>query len=109
MLTKKFKLPLADFSRTKNHKNVSCRSFSIKIYRNLLPHPRLGIIVSAKVMPRAVSRNKLKRRISYLLFPMLKNSVASVDLVFLPKKQIKDKSFKDLKSEIQTIKNQLFI
>lgn len=63
MLAKRFRLPIENWSKEKNKKNITNKGkfFIAKVKNNGLNFSRFGVIVSAKVDKSAVKRNKLKR------------------------------------------------
>ena len=57
-------LKKTDYSRALNSRPVHREAgFVVYLHRNDLSHDRLGLVVSRKVSPRAVIRNRIKRRI----------------------------------------------
>jgi ribonuclease P protein component len=62
MPAKPTKLPYPEFS-TARYRSVRTPYFSIKIRENGLAENRVGVVVSARTMKRAVDRNFWKRQI----------------------------------------------
>ena len=67
MLAKKFRLQLQNYTPDKKNSALkllhSSKSvfFSVKIFINHLNYSRFGLVISLKVSPSAVQRNKIKR------------------------------------------------
>lgn len=62
MLSKKYRLPIQFFPRTKL-RTLRNSHFSVKIAQNGLAHARFGVLVSAKAAKSAAKRNELRRRV----------------------------------------------
>ena len=62
MLAKKYRLPI-QVVIGKRGQSYKSRYFLLKIFANSLAFNRFGAVISKKVAPRAVDRNKLKRQI----------------------------------------------
>lgn len=60
----------------------SARGFTVYICPNALGHPRLGIAISRKCAPHAVTRNRAKRIIREA-FRLRRDRLGGVDIVFL--------------------------
>lgn len=60
MISQKYKLPIEKGNRFKGRR-VSGKTLSLIFKGNNLPHSRVATIISKKIRPSAVSRNKLKR------------------------------------------------
>lgn len=61
MLAKKYKLPVAAFLRKKTVGLKNQPYFNLKISFSELNYSRFGVVISKKVSPKAVVRNKIKR------------------------------------------------
>jgi len=61
MLAKKYRLPIQEFVK-KSGKSYKSRHFLLKIFYSKGAHSRFGIVISKKVSPKAIARNKIKRR-----------------------------------------------
>ena len=66
--------------------------------------PRLGLAVSKKV-GKAVTRNKVKRRIREVFRTIKYDFPASFDLVVYPRKGVLEKSFEDYQHSFEVILN----
>jgi ribonuclease P protein component len=63
MIAKRFKLPVGEFMKVSKKKTLVFEGFSVKISGNSLPYCRYGVVISAKTEPKAVRRNRIKRKI----------------------------------------------
>lgn len=66
---------------------------------NSLGHPRLGIAISRKCAPHAVTRNRAKRIIREA-FRLCTDRLGSVDIVFLGRPGLAGQSREDLRAVI---------
>jgi len=62
MLSKKFRLPIQEFTRKKGKMRKSPH-FSLHIFRTDKDYSRFGVIISKKVAKEATKRNNLKRQL----------------------------------------------
>jgi len=101
MLSRKLRLSnQTDITSLKNSKNQSSNSLlSIKRSPNRLTHNRVGIIVSKKVARNAADRNKLKRRLSHIVFNWVKTNHPPTDLLLFPKKSTLKTDYKNLEDK----------
>lgn len=77
--------------------------FSLLAAGGQLSEPRFAFIVSKKVNKLAVKRNKVRRILAEAVQIFLPKIKLSVDAVFLVKKTIIDKSFGQIKKEVERI------
>lgn len=61
MLAKKYKLPVKEFLDKKPRISGRTKFFLVRILLNNLKFSRFGVVISKKVSPSAVVRNKIKR------------------------------------------------
>jgi ribonuclease P protein component len=73
---------------------------------NDLGHPRLGMAISRKCSPRAVTRNRIKRAIREV-FRKRKKALGGLDLVFLGQPGIGDKTAAELRATVEYLLNQV--
>lgn len=73
MLSKKYRLPVQFFIK-KSGKIYKSQYFLLKVFASDLDYCRFGVVVSKKVAPKAVDRNKLKR----LIFNFLRGKLDSM-------------------------------
>ncbi len=110
MLPKSYRLEVAHFPKTASL-IYRGKYFSAKLAPNNVHHLRVGIIISRKVMPKAVRRNAFRRRIFDFWEPELRK--APGDLLFIAKPEIaklnprKKEDLINLESELNSIKNKL--
>jgi ribonuclease P protein component len=77
----------------------TARGFTVYICPNSLGHPRLGIAISRKCAPRAVTRNHAKRIIREA-FRLSKCRLGGVDIVFLGRQGLVGQSSEQLRAVI---------
>ena len=73
---------------------------------NELDKPRVGMAITKRKVPTAVSRNLIKRLIREV-FRIQSSKIENKDIVIIVKKSIKDTNNKELKKEIINIFNKL--
>jgi len=71
-----------------------------KVIKNDLEESRFCIIISSKVSKKAVVRNKIKRRIRYIINSDLTKIKKSFDIIVIVNKNIIDLDFSDLKNSV---------
>jgi ribonuclease P protein component len=76
------------------------RFFILKTLKNEFSFPRFAFIVSIKVDKSAVKRNKIRRRLRESVRPLLPFIKKNTDVVFIAKKEIKEKDFNMIKEEV---------
>ncbi len=64
---------------------------------------KCAFIIGRKVDKRSTVRNKIKRRFSEALKKILGEKTINFDLVFYLKKELEDKSFLELQSDLKNI------
>lgn len=84
------------FSGGKNYWN---RNLILYVRKNKLDESRYGITITKKI-GNAVVRNKIRRRIKEIYRLNLNRIKNGYDLIFVPKKNIVDLSFKELESAV---------
>ena len=78
------------------------------IRSNTKDQPRIGMAITKRKVPSAVSRNLIKRQIREN-FRIQANNLESKDIVFIVKKSVKDIDKKELKRQINNIFKKLEI
>ncbi len=73
----------------------------IKRQKNNLGVNRYGVIVSTKVSPKAVVRNKIKRLIREVFKQEKTKLSQGNDLIFIAQKDIKDKLYQEVLASVQ--------
>jgi ribonuclease P protein component len=84
MLPSLYRLPLT--IRTLPAATERTPFFTMKVFRSDLPHPRFGFIVSKKVSPHAVTRNRVKRRLRSHIESLLPKFAPGYDILFIVQK-----------------------
>lgn len=98
-----------DFDATyQQGKAVGGKLFLIRFKPNQEGRIRVGIVISKKVAKKAVTRNKLKRRIREIVRSVILKSKESVDLVIIVKKAAASASYLELESEWKNILTKIF-
>lgn len=78
-------------------KNYWNRNLILYVRKNGLDETRAGFTVSKKI-GKAITRNKIRRRMKEIYRLNLKEIKPGYDLVFIPKKNIIDISYRELES-----------
>ena len=94
-----YKIPLVLASRTTFHSPL----FTLKVKPSKETTPKIGFIVSKKTAKKAVDRNRIKRLLRQAIKPSLSKIRSGLNLLFLAKPAIKDKSLTQLKTNISAI------
>ncbi len=100
MLTRQQRIPKNLFPLLKKNKVYEGEVFSLRATFLEQGGPRAVCIVSKKISPRAHERNKVKRQVYSILFPILRVSRNNVALQIFPKKNILDKKYLDIEKDI---------
>lgn len=108
MIAKKFRTPREkiDYILNKGLSLVS-RFFIVRYEQNELNHSRYRVIVSRKIDPGAVNRNKLRRQIyeAIRLIPANTDTATkNFDIIFIPKKKISESSYKEISTDLNNLK-----
>lgn len=109
MLPKRYRFPLRkEFSRLKRSgRIVPGRFFSLLVAGQLsqdsLLVPRFGFIVSVKVSKKATQRNRAKRLMSETIYQLIPKIKPGFDGVFLTKKTIINRNFKEIFQEVEQV------
>ena len=80
-------------------KNYWNRNLTLYIKKNNMEETRLGITITKKI-GNAVVRNRIKRRIKEIYRKKFFRIKSGYDLIFIPKKNVVDISYKELESAI---------
>jgi ribonuclease P protein component len=94
-----------DFEKVvKEKEKFETENFLLKKRKNDLRVTRIGLVIRKKVAPKAVIRNKIKRKTKECLRQsFLKKIKRGYDLVFFVKKRIDKIKYKGLQEEIEEI------
>jgi len=88
-------------------KSFFIQEIGIKFLANNLDYSRFGLVVSNKVIKRAVSRNKLKRRLREIIRKKLPFIKKGIDCIILARQGIGGLSFKELEERIEFVLGKL--
>lgn len=99
LMNKKYRLRNNDdFKKVyKKGKNYWNRNLILYIMENDLNHTRIGFSVTKKI-GNSVVRNKTRRRLKEICRQNLNNIREGYDIIFIPKKNVVDITYGDLKS-----------
>lgn len=106
MLPKQHRLPLRkEFNRVKKQGRVfPGRFLSLLVGYGLCKSPsRFAFIVSKKIAKNATRRNKIRRLLAEVVYTFLPKIKTGFGGVFLTKKTIVDKSFSQIKKEVEEV------
>jgi len=86
------------------------RILVLKKRKNNLKKSRIAFVVSRKISPKAVVRNKTKRRLREIVRNMIDNIKGGYDIIFFTKKGIEEKKYQEIEKEIERLvaKSELF-
>jgi len=87
----------------KNGKSARGAFLILKFLQNNLKINRFAFVVSKKVSPKAVVRNKIRRRLSESIKEFNNQSEGGVDIIFVALPKIKDKNFSEIKEETNNL------
>ena len=94
-----------DFDQVfKNPVRASAQGMLVLAKNNNLDKPRLGLVISKKVLKRAVWRNRIKRIVRET-FRNSQDNLPKADLVFIARPKIGDISNSELSSTLQRLWN----
>ncbi len=82
----------------KNGKSVKSDFLIFRIVKNHLQENRFGFVVSKKVSPRAVVRNRVKRRLRKAAYNTLQGIKGPVDVVVITLPGIEKKKYTDIET-----------
>lgn len=103
MLAKQYRLKKnKDFDLLfKKGKYVSNGLFFLVFKKNKLKNSRFGFIIGKKISKKAITRNKIRRKISEIIRMMMDNVKAGFDIVVGVKPDIIDKDYQEIKKELE--------
>lgn len=105
MVKKQHKLSLTKFDfKTKPHKIINHKYFTLFVYKNNLNYYRIGILIGKKILNKAVLRNKIKKMIfNYSQILLKEKNNAQFDFLFKTKPEIKNVTKQELFLELEKI------
>ncbi|MBD3361004.1 ribonuclease P protein component [Candidatus Peregrinibacteria bacterium] len=106
MISKKYRIDrnLIDYILKKGESDTS-NLFIIRYIKNNKDFCRYRTIVSSKLNPKAVIRNKIKREIYEAIRIITKDKECkeTLDIVLIPKKQIKEAKYQEIEKDLEKI------
>jgi ribonuclease P protein component len=84
-------------------KSIDLPEFRIKLLFTKNNQNRFGIIIGRKVIALATKRNRLKRQLRAILYSFLPDFKKSFDAVLIVKKDLAQKSFKEIKEILKKV------
>ena len=102
MLPKKNRITKSkDFDNVyKNGVAARAHHLLIKAVSNNKNKTRIGVIVGKKVSPKAVTRNKLKRRLRNIFYQKINNIKEGFDIIVIPSPRLKNEEFIKIKESV---------
>lgn len=87
----------------KNGLNFKDSFLVLKVSKNNLEITRFGFIISQKVSKKAVIRNKIRRRLSGIIWSNFKEIKKGIDIVIICLPGLEKKDFLELKNSVNKI------
>lgn len=102
MLKKTLKVPRQHipFILKKGHENISLL-FIARYHKNEEHFSRYRVIISKKLHPKAVNRNKLRRQVYEAIRNNIEQSSSALDIILIPKKNILNKDYQEIEQDIK--------
>ena len=109
MLPKKYRLTnKKDFEKVfKAGRGRHGKILGIKFTKNNLGNSRFGFIVSKKVSPKAVVRNKIKRKAREIIRLNLGDIKSGLNIVIICQPEITEKNYQEIEKEILRITEEI--
>jgi len=107
LLPRKFRLTKSEFQAVRRHgqlhsgKLMAILIIQYSVFSIQYSYPKAGLIVSRRLSPKAVVRNRLKRRLRAALQRILPELNSNLHLVVLPNHRSLDSSVEELEKEIR--------
>lgn len=89
-------------------RSVSGRLLRVAFVKNDLLASRCGIVISTKVSKRAVSRNKLRRRIRTIITKTLPHLLPPMDFVIICGTLAATTEYKEIESDLKFVLEKIF-
>ena len=109
VLPKRFRLTKSEFQAVRKRgrllsgKLMAVLIIQYSVFSIQYSYPKAGLIVSRRLSPKAVVRNRLKRRLRAALQRILPEIPANIHLVVLPNHRSLDASVEELESELRSL------
>jgi ribonuclease P protein component len=104
MSLKEWRLKEKEFERVlKKGKSFKEDSLILKVLKNFNKKKRVGFLITKKVVPKAVWRNKIKRRLRELMRREIEKIKEGLDLVFITLPGVEKKDFNQLANAFKKI------
>ena len=106
MISKKYKLPIQDFTKEKPLKVLRSSFFTLKVFESGLSYSRFGVIISGSTIKKAFQRNKTRRAI----FDRLRldyDKLPTSNYLFILKNTAKDVELKSLLANLEEVLKQI--
>lgn len=87
----------------KNGQGFKNRFLALKTIKNNLPESRFGFVISKKISPKAVVRNKIRRRISEAIRLDLEKIKKGLDIMLIAFPGIEKNNFSETKELVENI------
>jgi ribonuclease P protein component len=98
-----------EFAQFRHSKSFQAKSFRVRVVGGRNQNtPRFGFIVPKKVLPKAVDRNLIRRRIKAILTKHA-GKLKSVDVLIFPSALALKKPFADLEKEFTDLFSKAFL
>jgi ribonuclease P protein component len=99
------RVPKSLFSLLRRNKLFEGDFFSVRASFGVADTVKVICVVSKKIDLRATTRNKIKRQVYSILFPLLRSSTSSTVLQVFPKKSaiLKTTTFLELETDLTQI------
>jgi ribonuclease P protein component len=106
MLAAKYRIPLAKIPQImRQGKRLHSDLATLVIWKEALPYPHFAIIVSKKTEPKAVGRNRIKRRVRAIVFELLQaGKFANINYILhIKDAAVKDLPYAEIKQQIENL------
>ncbi|MBI4231691.1 ribonuclease P protein component [Candidatus Peregrinibacteria bacterium] len=103
MLKQNLKVPrqYIAFILKKGHESIS-QLFIARYKKNEEHFSRYRVIISKKLHPKAVNRNRLRRQVYEAIRKNLSQNQSNFDIILIPKKNILNKSYQEIEKDISS-------
>lgn len=110
MLLNRLKKSDFDVLRKFKKKVFSSSNFNLKLYYSNFNPSRFAVVVSSKVLKKAVDRNKIKRRVKSVFINNSESLKKGFAVIVYPSKKTINMSFKEMEQELLSLikKSEIF-